>query len=37
MRPVVVVGGHEFGEHRPQVLLVQHDQVVLTAHVRIER
>jgi len=30
MRPVTVVVPHEFGQHRPQVLFVQHDDVVQT-------
>ena len=28
MRPFLVVVADEFGEHRPQVLLVQHDDVL---------
>src|SRR5712692_601646 len=30
MRPLLVVVPHELGQHRPQMLLVQHDDVVQT-------
>jgi hypothetical protein len=30
MQPFLVVVPHELGQHRPQMLLVQHDDVVQT-------